>query len=1196
MLPSVRRHLAGKYREHVHPALRATLRRARARRSEQQSALVSIVIPIYNVEEYLDECLTSVIEQTYRNLEIIVVDDGSPDGSYEIAKSYTRWDPRIRIIRQPNRGLGAARNTGIADAHGRYLCFADSDDTLPQDAIARMVESLGRTGSDFAVGAPIRMADGRTWSSGWVKDVHAVDRPRLTLDEFPEILKDVFAWNKLFRADFFHRVVGAFPEDIRYEDQEATAKAYVAGTFDVLAAPVYYWRLRGDGTSITQQKSDPADLHDRLIVKNQVSEVISNGASKQTHDVWLAKAIGFDLRSYFEQIPRTDEAFFQQLRDGVRALNSRMTPDIWRLVPIIDRIPARAVLAGNRDDAITAVTQREEYGWFVPGDLRDGAAYLGRRYLEEMQLERDDALLRLADADVKVMAKATSVWWHDHFLRVEGHAYLSNLAYDPDVMTTRMELVSENEIRVPLKVRNRRDERLDLETKDSWNSHAESGFAVDIDPTELPIGATDPWRVEITVTAGKISRTAVLRDCDIRGIGGTRPVAPAHGNVRWMAGFEDDNFFSLRHTTELESPVSELTVGSRGVTITVADAEARSLRLTCRSLRRTVEIAGSPVKVDGKKSGHVRFTVSLPELVDGDKLSVEHVWSIRAHGGQREPRRLTYPGNADQLHQASPEHRQLRATMTRAGTLRIAQNRWWAVADDVSVEDETVTVTGRIGAPGASGLQARMVGDSQIIAADKIKLDGSAESFAVRFPFNLDGRIPSTRHGFSVRLSVWLDGRRQERWLKVSDGLQHRFPADADSRRFGVTMTRTKKAAGLWLRFRPRYATPERGRLAQRRLHEHYRLPSSAGGGLTTELRDAVLFESFNGRNVGDSVLAIYHELLSRNSTMKFFWSVSDLTTPVPEGATPLLVHTQEWMDVLHNARYLVNNSNFPFYYRKRPGQTYIQTWHGTPLKKIGNDVPGANLSLSYRQLMRREPHYWDSLLAQNDFAATTLPRAFGYAGPVVTQGYPRNDMLTGPDAQLRRKQVRLNLGLTDENSVVLYAPTWRDNVSVSTGYALVSHLDFAKMRKAIGQQTSILLRGHANTAHQASAAPEGVTDVTRYPDINDLLLASDVLITDYSSVMFDYAVTGKPMLFLTPDIDEYRNVTRGFYLDFEKIAPGPLCRTNDDLIAALRDLPGTTEAFRERYRRFAADFTARDDGNATRRVVDTIWGPAVSG
>ena len=157
-----------------------------------------MVIPFYNVERYFAECLTSVVRQGYRNLQIILVDDGSSDRSLSIARGYARWDRRITIIRQPNKGLGGARNTGIAAATGYYLCFVDSDDTLPRDSISRMVRTQEQTGSDFVVGAVCRIPSKRREVPGWVKQVHARDRLGVQLDDFPDILRNVFAWSKLF--------------------------------------------------------------------------------------------------------------------------------------------------------------------------------------------------------------------------------------------------------------------------------------------------------------------------------------------------------------------------------------------------------------------------------------------------------------------------------------------------------------------------------------------------------------------------------------------------------------------------------------------------------------------------------------------------------------------------------------------------------------------------------------------------------------------------------------------------------------------------------------------------------------------------------------------------------------------------------------------------------------------------------------
>ncbi|WP_188893748.1 bifunctional glycosyltransferase/CDP-glycerol:glycerophosphate glycerophosphotransferase [Microlunatus endophyticus] len=1157
------------------------------RQDSKQLDLVSIIIPIYNVEEYVGECLTSIVGQSYRKLEIIVVDDGSTDGSARIARGYARWDPRIRIIRQANRGLGGARNAGIAIARGRYLCFADSDDILPPNSIELMVRSLQRSGSDFAVGAPWRIANGRKWLPGWAKEVHAEDRFGIRLDDFPDILKDVFAWNKLFDAEFFRGAVSGFPEGIRYEDQEPTAKAYVSGRFDVLSAPVYYWRDREDGTSITQQKADPRDLHDRLLVKHRVSEVISAGASHESHDAWLAKALGFDLRPYFEEVPRTDREYFDQLRAGAIALAERATEHTWERVPIIDRIPSLAVLANRPDDVTAAVTLRAEYGWFFPTEVRDGKTVVQRSYLGQIGLYLTDGQLRVGDVDLRVVAKVTSLWWSGTRLRIEGHGYITNVPFDPDNSRIELDLVSADRRRIPLVVDARPDPILATETNDAWNDHSLAGFSVTIDPSELPLEARDPWHLELTVTTQGLSRSTIVREFDPRGIAGTKPVAPEVAAVRWMATFEEANRLTLRRSINPGSPAVSIAADGAGLSIEVDDADATHLTLTCKSLRKTLEVSG---RRQTTTPGRIVFRVVLPEVTGTTAQGTEHVWSLELRAGAGTTRRIVYPGGIDDLHEAVPEHWRVRPSLTRAGTLRLIQNRWWAVADGVKIEDESITVTGRICAPGAKALWGRLVGGNDVIDADEVHFHASRERFTVRFPLSEGGRAPSTRYGFSARLSVVLDGRHQERWLKVSNDLQHSFPMNAMATLRGVTFTRTRSAGALWVRFRPPYLLDERGRFAQRQLHEHFQRLTSAGGGLTVRPRNTVLLESFNGRYVSDSVLAIYHELRERYPALEYLWSVADLETAIPDGSSPVLIHSRAYMDALHNARYLINNNNFPFYYRKRPDQTYLQTWHGTPLKRIGNDVPGANLSLSYRQLMKREAGYWDVLLAQNDFAAKVLPAAFGYEGRVLNVGYPRNDLLVGDDTETHRERARKALGIAEGQVALLYAPTWRDNVSVSSGYAMVSYLDTRSARIALGEGSVILLRGHANTAHDRAAEESGVINVTDHPDVNDLILASDVLVTDYSSIMFDYCVTGKPIVLLTPDLDRYRDVTRGFYLDLPDIAPGPICRDTPALNKALADLDKMRARYARQYAQFVTEFAPHDDGEAAQRVVDAVF------
>ncbi len=187
--------------------------------------------------------------------------------------------------------------------------------------------------------------------------------------------------------------------------------------------------------------------------------------------------------------------------------------------------------------------------------------------------------------------------------------------------------------------------------------------------------------------------------------------------------------------------------------------------------------------------------------------------------------------------------------------------------------------------------------------------------------------------------------------------------------------------------------------------------------------------------------------------------------------------------------------------------------------------------------------------------------------GVVLESGYPRNDVLSGTGSSKRAERTRGLLGLVPGERVVLYAPTFRDEGS------MVRLLDLERIVEAF-PDTRVLVRGHANTIrHGRDIDADGVLDVTTFPDITDLYLVADVCITDYSSVMFDFTITGKPILFFVPDLAEYRDTMRGTYFDLGEVSPGPMLTDTADVIAALQDLPGVRTAFAERYATWVARF-----------------------
>ena len=229
---------------------------------------LSVVVPVYNVEGYLEECLDSILAQPYDDLEFVMVDDGSTDASADIARRYADRHGNFRLVSQANAGLGAARNAGIEAAQGRYLTFLDSDDRLPADAYSAMMRTLEESGSDFAIGKLVRDEGDRRFAMPRMRDNHRVRRVGVRLDEMPRILADVFAVNKVYRRTFWDQAGLTFPTDIRYEDQPTLTRAFLAADrFDVLTETVYLWRIRTDGSSITQRRDDIADLYDRILTK-----------------------------------------------------------------------------------------------------------------------------------------------------------------------------------------------------------------------------------------------------------------------------------------------------------------------------------------------------------------------------------------------------------------------------------------------------------------------------------------------------------------------------------------------------------------------------------------------------------------------------------------------------------------------------------------------------------------------------------------------------------------------------------------------------------------------------------------------------------------------------------------------------------------------------------------------------------------
>ena len=358
-----------------------------------------------------------------------------------------------------------------------------------------------------------------------------------------------------------------------------------------------------------------------------------------------------------------------------------------------------------------------------------------------------------------------------------------------------------------------------------------------------------------------------------------------------------------------------------------------------------------------------------------------------------------------------------------------------------------------------------------------------------------------------------------------------------------------------------------------------------------------VLYLSFDGRSYSDNPKAIYETML-RDAKFDKYQLIWALKEPVIiSGCKVIKRQSLAYFYYLSKAKYWVFNNKMPDYYIKRADQVYLQTWHGTPLKRLAHDMPDLGITYyrskqTYQEMVSaydKDSQLWDYLISPNQFSTAVFCSAFKVnREKIIETGYPRNDILTTVSTE-KIQGVKEKFNIPSNKQVILYAPTWRDNAFNLQGYTFELNLDFTKWHKILGDDYVIIFKPHYLIA-QHFVVPNGLSEfVLTMPataDINELYIISDQLITDYSSVFFDYAILNRPIYFYMFDFETYRDDLRGFYLQVPKALPNDICYTQDQLLTAI----SSGQFNFKRLAAFNEKFNHLQDGKASRRVIDEVF------
>ncbi|MBE6991453.1 MAG: CDP-glycerol glycerophosphotransferase family protein [Ruminococcaceae bacterium] len=369
-----------------------------------------------------------------------------------------------------------------------------------------------------------------------------------------------------------------------------------------------------------------------------------------------------------------------------------------------------------------------------------------------------------------------------------------------------------------------------------------------------------------------------------------------------------------------------------------------------------------------------------------------------------------------------------------------------------------------------------------------------------------------------------------------------------------------------------------------------------------------ILFSSYFGGKYACNPRALYEQMLRdpKYNDYRFVWAFKKpathperyrlhrLSLPDSKRTKTVKYNTIKHRRVMMKAGYIITNSITPDYMVHQDGQVIVQTWHGTPLKRLGCDIDvDGNENMTIEQIHERymsRARKYDYFLSPSDFYTEKLTSAFaldkaGVEDIILQKGYPRNDFLLNyTDEDVKR--VKAKYGIPEDKKVILYAPTFRDNHLNNRDMPQIP-LDFDRLKAELGDEYVILFRTHYLVRGEVdfSAMDGFVLDAIAEEDINDLYIVSDLLITDYSSVFFDFANLKRPVILFTFDLDEYADEIRGFYFDIRTL-PFPIVMNQDELVDAVKNMDFHYD---DAYKAFNEKFNPLEDGNSSARVLEEI-------
>ena len=1145
---------------------------------------LTVVVPMYNVALFLRDALDTLLKQELSSdeLQVLLIDDGSNDETPIIAKEYVKTYPNLFSYHLfENGGLGASRNRGTRLANSKYITYFDPDDKIVNGSYKRALDILAETNSDILIAGTKRFNSKRVWNSGIHEKSVTKDLRCVTFEEHPEFVWDSTAWNKIYNLDFIRQHSLYNPEGILYEDMPMVMPALtLASSIDVMSDTMYMWRARDFGTpSITQMSSNNTKpFLDRLTAMTSIiKDMQMYGASDVVLDAQISKFLNFDIMVMFNK-DHFNLFSDNQKRDLYRALKEFLglfTEEQLKLSNYHDYVYYIELLKTNTLDKFNIITLK-----FLQGGVEYFGKWVDSHYTLSNSLS--DVTRVATSIDFQMFPKVEKVDISKNGLYISGYMYAkySDMSSENLIQGASLSLIDGNGDIFKNSVGHidfKKSHRITASYGYNSNHFEKDGadfnydyseYHITISLDELKTIGSAELRMKLNFTVDNVEVSEFIKN-------------PISGEETRPSAYvtETDNVYSIHYDTGswclvLNSLNSVPTIWKTEDNELVTNLAENNVYLKSKNVMKTLKVF----------KHHVLFPIDLLEQFKKFDEKVREEWQFVTYDKSHELVPIYYKSQPMKSINSTSLEYTLADNLGRA----IHKLTWnYPIVKTVSLFKDTLHLEFELNGWLAEADRVRVLADPKLpdLLWDTELIYGN--TYSINIPLTLDGFGDKPWLNFHIKLSFG-DGYETDELLRWG-------PEKFDLKNKWISANKI----GWFISYVSRF---DFGGFAIKRTAD--RVFDALEGNLNTFIETTyrewlkeplnekyVMMSSFWGRDnkFNDNPRAIYEYLAKNRPDFTTIIMVKDAIRSYPEYENAKVVSygTKEYWFYLAHAKYFVNNVNYTESQRvKRSDQVEIQTMHGTPLKTLGFEVLEDWTDKNYQSQKKKNAN-WDYLLTPSDWVADYAVKAFDVRPKILNTGYPRNDQLFIQHSEQEIIALKTKLNLPLDKKIIAYTPTWRKKEASS----IDSYLDVQNLYKSIPDDVYLVIKNHhfEPWSGLSNEYANKIGFMSGEASIDDVYIVSDCLITDYSSVMFDYSLMDKPIIFYTFDYDQYVE-ERGLNFDLKKLAPGPVANNQEELIKWINNYRTISDRFKSNIVNFKTRFSQYDDGHAAEKVVKLLF------